>query len=310
MVCWEVVLSKGQQWDWFGDPFWRVQTLVGLMVVCFISLILRETHIRNPVVNFRPLLNRNFAVACVIIFCAYGVLYGTSTTLPGLLQSLFNYDATNSGLVMSPSGIFAVMMLPIVAYLMAHGTDARRLIITGLIVMGLGNYWMSHMNLEIAPTQVIWPRVVLIMGLSMTFAPLNVAAYMYLPKNLRGAAVGLFSLLRNEGGSVGTSMSQTLQERREQFHLLRLGEVINPLNPNVQSMSAGLRQYFYHFNGNAPLSQEMALQAIANLRQQQASSLAFFDVFWALSVISFGLVFLVFFMKRSVAEQGAHVHAD
>ena len=27
MVSWEVVLSKGQEWDWFGDPFWRVQTL-------------------------------------------------------------------------------------------------------------------------------------------------------------------------------------------------------------------------------------------------------------------------------------------
>ena len=27
MVCWEVMLSKGQQWDWLGDPFFRVQTL-------------------------------------------------------------------------------------------------------------------------------------------------------------------------------------------------------------------------------------------------------------------------------------------
>ena len=27
MVCWEVMLSKGQEWDWLGDPFWRVQTL-------------------------------------------------------------------------------------------------------------------------------------------------------------------------------------------------------------------------------------------------------------------------------------------
>src|ERR1700693_1241717 len=24
MVCWEVVLSKGQEWDWLNDPFWRV----------------------------------------------------------------------------------------------------------------------------------------------------------------------------------------------------------------------------------------------------------------------------------------------
>src|SRR4029078_261617 len=31
--CWEVMLSKGQQWDWFGDPFLRVQTLAALFVV-------------------------------------------------------------------------------------------------------------------------------------------------------------------------------------------------------------------------------------------------------------------------------------
>jgi DHA2 family multidrug resistance protein len=22
MVCWEVMLSKGQEWDWLSDPFW------------------------------------------------------------------------------------------------------------------------------------------------------------------------------------------------------------------------------------------------------------------------------------------------
>src|SRR5579872_5827114 len=25
MASWEVMLSKGQEWDWLGDPFWRVQ---------------------------------------------------------------------------------------------------------------------------------------------------------------------------------------------------------------------------------------------------------------------------------------------
>src|SRR5207249_712588 len=32
MVTWEIVLSKGQEWDWFGDPFLRVQTLAILFV--------------------------------------------------------------------------------------------------------------------------------------------------------------------------------------------------------------------------------------------------------------------------------------
>ena len=67
------------------------------------------------------------------------------------------------------------------------------------------------MNLDISPGQAVWPRVVLIVGLAMCFAPANVAAYLYTPAALRGAAVGLLSLLRNEGGSVGTSMAQTVQ---------------------------------------------------------------------------------------------------
>ena len=94
--------------------------------------------------------------------------------------------------------------------------------------MAAGNYWMALMNLYISPWQVIWPRVVLIVGLSMIFASLNVAAFMYTPTHLRGAAVGLFALLRNEGGSVGTSMAQTIQQRREQFHTARFESLHAP----------------------------------------------------------------------------------
>ena len=71
-------------------------------------------RIANPLINFRTLADRNFAACCIIIFCAFGVLYANTTTLPGLLQSLFGYDATTSGLVLSPSGVFAIIMLSIV----------------------------------------------------------------------------------------------------------------------------------------------------------------------------------------------------
>src|ERR1700751_5278807 len=208
MVCWEVMLSKGQEWDWLGDPFWRVQTLAILCATGLLGLIVWELRSPNPVVNFRPLHERNFAACCIIIFCAYAALYGASTSLPGLLQSLFGYDALSAGLVMSPGGFFAVAAMPIVGFTLGRGTDARWLIAAGLLAMTAGNYWMSQLNLDISPGQVVWPRVVVIVGVSVCFAPLNVAAYLYTPKELRGAAVGLLSLLRNEGGSVGTSLSQ------------------------------------------------------------------------------------------------------
>ena len=104
------MLSKGQEWDWYNDPFWRVQTLFVLFVVGLGGLIFRELRIANPVVNFRPLGERNLAASCIIIFCAYGVLYGASTSLPALLQSLFGYDAYRlRAWCMSPSGVFSIL---------------------------------------------------------------------------------------------------------------------------------------------------------------------------------------------------------
>ena len=244
MVCWEVMLSKGQEWDWLGDPFYRVQGLLILFMLGLGGLIYRELRLRNPLVALRTMADRNFGTCCVIIFCAYAVLYANTISLPALLQSLFGYDATTSGLVLSPSGIFAIIMLVVVGALLSRGFDARYLMAGGLITMAIGNYWMAHLNLEISPWQVVWPRVVVIAGLSMLFAPLNVAAFIYLPKEIRGAAVGLLALLRNEGGSVGTSVAQIIQERREQFHTLRLNESLDPLNPPVNNLLTRGQAYF------------------------------------------------------------------
>src|ERR1700686_930072 len=137
---------------------------------------------------------------------------------------------------------------------------------------------MSQRNLLISPGQVVWPRVVLVLGLSICFAPANVAAYLYTPTAMRGAAVGLLSLLRNEGGSVGTSMAQTLQERRDQFHTLRLGKYLDPFNPAVRSFLEQAQAGFLQQNGDPATAQQLAWQALENLRLQQASALAYFDV--------------------------------
>jgi DHA2 family multidrug resistance protein len=305
IVCWEVVLSKGQEWDWLGDPFWRVQTLAVLFVMGLIALVAWELRHPSPVIDFRPLRERNFAACCIIIFCAFAVLYAASTSLPGLLESLFGYDALSAGLVMSPAGFFSVLAMPLVGRLLGRGTDARWPIAAGLLLMAAGNYWMSQMNLDIGPGQVVWPRVVLVVGLSICFAPANVAAYLYTPVALRGAAVGLLSLLRNEGGSVGTSMAQTLHERRDQFHTLRLGEYFDPFNAAVHSFLAQAQALFG--TGDPALSQQQGLQALEILREHQASALAYFDAFWLPAIVMLALIPVVLMMKRSVAQKGVHI---
>jgi DHA2 family multidrug resistance protein len=179
-----------------------------------------------------------------------------------------------------------------------------------LFTLGIGNYWMSQLNLGISPWQVVWPRVVVIVGLSLLFAPLNVAAFQHIPRELRGAAVGLLALLRNEGGSVGTSVAQTVLERREQFHTLRLNERLDALNPEIARFFQQGQSFFFGHTGDLSLSRQMSLQVLENVRNQQALSLAYFDVFWISAVVSAAMVFLVLLMRPSVAEKGAHIAAE
>ena len=120
----------------------------------------------------------------------------------------------------------------------------------------------------------------------------------------------MLALLRNEGGSVGTSIAQTIQERRDQFHSLRLGENIDPFNPAANSYLSQVQSGFLEQTGDPVAAHQMALQSLDNLRQQQSAALAYFDSFLAFAVLAAALTFLVLLMKRSVAEKGAHVAAE
>ncbi len=310
LSCWEVFLSKGQEWDWMGDPFWRIQTLVICMVAGLSLLVFWELRTTAPIINFRVLRDRNLALGCIILFCSFGVLYSASISLPQLLQTLFGYDAEQAGFILSPAGVSSMAALIAAGILLGRQVDARWIVVAGLLVMAASNWWMAHMNLEISPRQVMLPRMVLTFGLGLIIAPISVAAYMYIPPHLRGAAIGLASLLRNEGASVGTSLAQTIQIRREQFHTSRVGEFLDPLNPEASSFIHQAQQFFFQHTGDPAAAQQMSLQALANLRQQQAASLAYFDVFWLAAVVGIALATLLPLMKRSVAEKGAHIAAE
>lgn len=310
MVAWEVVLSKGQEWDGFGDPFWRVQSLTVIFVVSLVALVSRELRIKNPLVNFRTLKDGNFRSCCIILGCAYGVLYAGTTSLPALLQTLFGYDATMSGLVLSPAGLFAIVTMLIVGHALNNGLDARILMTFGVLLIAGGNYWMARMNLSIGPWDVVWPRVVIIIGLGLLFAPLNVSAFSTIPIAIRGAAVGLLALVRNEGGSVGTSVAETILERREQFHTLRLNANLDPLNPAVTGILDLGEKLFMRNTGDPVAARQMAYQLMANMRDRQATALAYFDIFWVAAMLAISLLLLVLLMKKATAPKGTHVAAE
>ena len=122
MSAWEIMLSKGQEWDWLGDPFGRVQTLVTLFVLGLALLIYQEMRSASPIINFRVLRDRNLSMSCIIMFCAFAVVYCSCIALPSLLQSLFGYDALRSGMMMSPSGVSSMVAMIVAGALLGSAS--------------------------------------------------------------------------------------------------------------------------------------------------------------------------------------------
>ena len=108
----ELMLDEGQKKDWFSSHM--IVTAAVLAVIGLIAVVLWELRQKDPVVDFRMLKNRNFAIATGAMFLLGFVLYSSTALLPIYLQTLMGYNATLSGEVISPGGIAIIVMMPIV----------------------------------------------------------------------------------------------------------------------------------------------------------------------------------------------------
>ena len=81
-------------------------------------------------------------------------------------------------------------------------------------------------------------------------------------------------------------------------------------NAAAQGFIGRAQALFQQQTADPVAAKQLALLGLEKLRQQQASALSYFDVFWLLAALTLALVVVVLFMKRSVAEKGAHIGAD
>ena len=227
----EVLYAKGQEWDWYADPFWRVQTILIVLVVAGAAFIIWELNHPRPIINLRLLGERNFLACGILIYLSFAVLYGSNVSTPQMLQELFGYDAFRAGLILSPSAIATMVMMPVVGFLLGKRVDARLLVPLGLGMMAGACYWQAHLDLYVSPAALIDPRCLQMAAVGLLFVPLNNVAYNYLPRAQLNNATGIFNMLRNEGGSFGIAIATVMVDRRAQFHQQRLAEQVRPGRP-------------------------------------------------------------------------------
>jgi DHA2 family multidrug resistance protein len=237
----QYVLERGQREDWFSST-----TIVILTAVAVVSLVVfcwREWHDPRPLVDLKVFKSRAFSAGNVIgIITGFG-LFGTALVLPLFLQNVLGFTATETGLVLLPGAIATAVSMPIASRL-THHVDGRAMIAFGLLLFAGSAWWMGGINQNSGYWDVFWPRALQGFALGFLFVPLSTATLGEIARERMANATGIYTLVRQLGGSLGIAILQFLQVRDADNAYAALASGVTPANPNVA-------QYLRDLHGTA-----------------------------------------------------------
>jgi MFS transporter, DHA2 family, multidrug resistance protein len=299
----EVLLDRGQIDDWFGSTF--ICWMFAIAAITLLTAIWWELHQPDPIIDLNLLKSRNFAVACSLYFLFGFGLFGSTTMIPQLLQSLYGYRAIDAGLVLGPGAFVITLLAPVGAQLVQRGLVHPRVLLTcAIVIVGLSFLHYSHFNLATDYSHYAWARALQGLGYAFFFVPLSVITYSQLRPDQNNRASSITNFFRNWGGSFGIALITTMTERRQNFHQARFAATLppdsSPLRSAIEQTAAHLQTFGY--------SHADALSAAWGhyYRQLQAQSqlLAFMDCFHVLGVVTLVATPLVLLTKHFRAPSG------
>ncbi len=290
----QIILDKGQSENWFDSRF--ITTLAIISAISLVLFIIVELFTEAPVVNLKVFKNLSFSTGNVVMFFAFFNLFGSIVLLPIYLQTLMGYTATLAGLVLGPGGLVTLIALPIAGRLV-HKINPKIVLGAGIIICSYATYLMSNFNLQADFWSIIWPRIVLGIGMPFIFISLTLLTMAGIKKEDMGNATGIYNLLRNLGGSFGVAFVTTMLQRRTQFHQFRLVENLTIFDHSFQYAEEQF-SLLLDLKGFGPLSEKAGLGLIYRELLRQASMLGFNDAFRLLSILMLCVFVLIFLLKR------------
>ena len=297
--CLQIVLDKGQREDWFSSSFILWMSIIS--ATSLILFVIMELFAENPVVNLKTFKNISFSTGNLVMFFAFFNLFASIVLLPIYLQTLMGYTAFLAGLVLGPGGISTMFSLLIAGRLVTR-VNPKGLLAFGIVICAYATHLMSQFNLQAGFATVIWPRLVLGIGMGFLFIPLTTLTFATIKKENMGNATAIFNLLRNLGGSFGVAFVTTILSRRAQFHQSHLIEHLTPFDIPYQITSQQSAQILDYRGFESSLSQYGGLGVIYKELLRQASMMSFNDAFYLTALLMISILPLVLLMKRPKDE--------
>ena len=282
----QLMLDRGELLDWFGSTEIIVEAV--LSGLGFYLFLVQTMTGKRPFVTPALFRDRNFSTGLVCIFSLGIVLYGSLALTSPYLQTLMDYPVVTAGLVMAPRGIGTMVAMFVVGRLIGR-IDTRLLLLVGFSLTAWSLWLMTGFNTNVSEAAIVWTGVAQGAGLGLLFVPLSTVTFATLAPQFRNEATGLFSLLRNMGGSIGISVVTSLLTSNTQVNHSEIVAHVTRFNHAFDS--AVVQRFWSPFtaSGQAALDAEVT---------RQATLIAYIDDFKLMMLVALLSIPLVFLLRK------------
>jgi MFS transporter, DHA2 family, multidrug resistance protein len=280
----QMMLDRGEQKDWWSSTEIVIESAVA--VIGFWVFLVHSITAKRPFVDLALFKDRNFVAGIVLMFLTSGLMYATLALLPPMLAML-NYPVIDIGILMAPRGV-TTMIFMIIAGRIIGRVDIRVILSFGLLMIGLSLGMMTEYSTQMDKWPVIIAGFIQGAGMGFLYVPLSTVAFSTLSPALRAEGSGIFSLLRNIGGSIGISATVAFLSQNIQVNHAELATHITRFNPLLQLPGV---QRFWSLDTPAGRA---ALDQVVN---QQAAMIAYIGDFKLMMILCFATIPLLLLLS-------------
>jgi MFS transporter, DHA2 family, multidrug resistance protein len=303
LAAFQTVLDDGNVYNWFESPL--IVRLSAISALALSAFVLRQFITPWPLVNLRLLGRRNFGLGTLSNFLIGFALYGSAYLLPQYLSVAQGLDAEQIGQVVAWTGLPQLLLIPLVPLLMKR-IDSRLLVGAGLLVFAASCFMNLWLDSDYAAPQLFWPNVIRALGQAVIMTPISAIAMVGIASSEAGTASGLFNMMRNLGGAIGTAAIETFFTHREQFHSAMITPKVSLLQPATRDRLADLQRYFMAHGYPDPTgAMHRAIIAVGQMIRAQATIMGYADSFALIGIVLLTAVVAVALLRKGAAAGGA-----
>jgi len=300
--CLQVMMDRGEDADWFASNFIRLMALLAFLgILGAIGWLLIA---RKPIVNLMVFKDRNFAVGCMLIAAASGILYSSAVGIPQFAQMVLLYTATWAGLVLSPGGLVLLALIPVVG-MVTRTIETRYVITFGFVFLACSLSYTSVITPNIDFGTLVLMRTLQSASLGFLLVPINTVTFRTLPRNLNSDGAALFAMFRNVSGSIGISLATATITSRTQVHQGYLAKWVDPFNQPFLTLIASYEQTLRTMGRVGDAAHTIAVGLVYQAYRVQAAVLAYADIFMYLAMVAAMMIPLSLLVSSQNRSGGA-----